>query len=429
MGVPEMSLINKMLQDLEQRHSDAGAKDAVFAHVRPAPQRQGMHVAWWIALGLLLILTAAVSWFWGRETAPPSAQPRLALKLDADLNLPKSTLPGSKDAGRSESIPPPAAPAMDVPSYAAASSPGEPRTSPPDPIATALNNAAPVTMAPAETPRAAEPLLASSPPQKLAVVKSAQRGESAKLVPALSAKANPDAAPVVKAIAPPVPAMAATRARQDAADAGKTTGESEPVPNVVKQVKETTPQQRAENEYRRGMLLIQQSRSADGAAALEHALQIDPLHATARQALAGVLMDARRPDEAMRRLQEGLTADRSQTGLAMMYARLQVEKGELRPAIDTLNRTLPYALERADYRAFVAALMQRDGNHREAIDHYLAALKKAPQNGLWWMGIGISLQAENRSGEARDAFSRAKASNMLSPELAAFVDQKLSQLR
>ena len=46
-----------------------------------------------------------------------------------------------------------------------------------------------------------------------------------------------------------------------------------------------------------------------------------------------------------------------------------------------------------------------------------------------WMGLGISLQAENRLPEARDAFSRAKASNTLSAPLLAFVDQKLGQLR
>jgi MSHA biogenesis protein MshN len=112
-----------------------------------------------------------------------------------------------------------------------------------------------------------------------------------------------------------------------------------------------------------------------------------------------------------------------------MLARLQVEKGELKPAIDTLQRTLQSAGDRADYQAFLAALYQRDGRHKEAVDMYVAALRKAPQNGLWWMGMGISLQADNRLQEARDAFGRARAANSLSPELLAFVEQKLAQLR
>jgi MSHA biogenesis protein MshN len=45
------------------------------------------------------------------------------------------------------------------------------------------------------------------------------------------------------------------------------------------------------------------------------------------------------------------------------------------------------------------------------------------------MGLGISLQAANRLPDARDAFGRAKASNALSPELLAYVEQQLNQLR
>jgi MSHA biogenesis protein MshN len=53
----------------------------------------------------------------------------------------------------------------------------------------------------------------------------------------------------------------------------------------------------------------------------------------------------------------------------------------------------------------------------------------APRAGLWWMGMGISLQADNRSAEALDAFRRAKSAGGLSPDLLAFVDQRMKQLQ
>ena len=112
----------------------------------------------------------------------------------------------------------------------------------------------------------------------------------------------------------------------------------------------------------------------------------------------------------------------------MIVARLQVEKGDQQAAITTLQRSLPYALERAEYRAFLAALLQREGRHKEAIEHYLAAVRKTPQSGLWWMGLGISMQADSRDAEAREAFTHARETQSLSPELQAFVDQKLKQL-
>lgn len=45
------------------------------------------------------------------------------------------------------------------------------------------------------------------------------------------------------------------------------------------------------------------------------------------------------------------------------------------------------------------------------------------------MGLGISLEAMGKQQEARDAYQRAKATGVLSVELAAFVEQKLRQLQ
>jgi MSHA biogenesis protein MshN len=112
----------------------------------------------------------------------------------------------------------------------------------------------------------------------------------------------------------------------------------------------------------------------------------------------------------------------------MLLARLQVERGDVPLALETLQKTLPYAGELADYQSFVAALQQRQSHHEEAVAHYQIALKLAPNNGLWLMGMGISLQALQRKEEARDAYLRALATNSLSAQLQAYVQQKLKEL-
>ena len=58
-----------------------------------------------------------------------------------------------------------------------------------------------------------------------------------------------------------------------------------------------------------------------------------------------------------------------------------------------------------------------------------AALRLKPDTGVWWLGLAISLQAAHRSPEAQDAYRRAKSTNNLNPELAAFADQRLRQLQ
>jgi MSHA biogenesis protein MshN len=200
-------------------------------------------------------------------------------------------------------------------------------------------------------------------------------------------------------------------------------------PALTKDIQVLTPPQQAENLFRKAILSLEQGNTAAAQVALEQALQHDPRHAAARQTLAGLLLDAKRAPAAIDLLQAGLKLDPAQAGMAMILARIQVEKGEIGAALDSLQRSLPYAAERADYQAFMAALLQRQNRHTEAIEHYRQALRKAPENGLWWMGVGISLRAAARPGEARDAFERAAASNALSPQLRAFVEQQAQQLR
>ena len=82
----------------------------------------------------------------------------------------------------------------------------------------------------------------------------------------------------------------------------------------------------------------------------------------------------------------------------------------------------------ADYHAFLAGALQREQRHKEALVQYAAALRSAPENGVWLMGLGMSLQAEKRHGEALDAFQRAKVSGMLTAPLMSFVERKIEQL-
>lgn len=390
-----MSLINQMLQDLEARRSEGAGSDMFGQQIRAVPeQRRSMHPAWWAVLVLAVICCGLLAWLLLRQPAQNPAQtPHLPLKLDADLAVrqPTSVAPAATtSAGGAPQGP--AAPAPATAQPAAAAQTQSPPSIPPSPL--------PLPSAPSSN--------------------SAAEGRTDQ--PAVPAPAR-------AATAPP-PVAADSGHKDDARAKGESApGAQEPTPVVRKQVREATPQQRAENEYRKALALIEQGRGSDALGGLEHALKLDARHAGARHALIGVLLDQQRSEEAARLAREGLAGEPAQPGLAMILARLQIENGELRIAIDTLERSLPYAGDRADYLAFLAALLQRDERHKQAAEHYMQALQRAPQNGVWWMGLGISLQADRRLAEAMDAFRRARASNSLTPELLAFVETRLGQLQ
>jgi MSHA biogenesis protein MshN len=149
------------------------------------------------------------------------------------------------------------------------------------------------------------------------------------------------------------------------------------------------------------------------------------MHVGARQLLVRLLLEAKRNEDAAQVLQDGLQGQPAQLGWAMTLARLQVDRGDLAGAWQTLDFSLPAAGHNADYQGFAAHVLQRLGRPREAVVHYLNAARLAPGDGRWWLGLGLALEAEGQTGEAREAFLRAKQSGNLSSALSALVEQRL----
>ena len=198
---------------------------------------------------------------------------------------------------------------------------------------------------------------------------------------------------------------------------------------IEKKVRMSTARERAENEYRRALGLVNQGRIQDGITGLRAALSEDAEHAGARLALFGLLVEQQRHEEARALLQEALARDPAQPEFATRLARLQLEGGDVSGAEQTLSKAAGAAVGNAEFRAFHAAVLQRLTLHKEAAAEYQAALRLAPQAGVGWMGLGLSLEADGRSAEAREAYQRARASGALSAELDRFVEQKLRQLQ
>lgn len=367
MGIFPMSLINQMLQELDARQSDASGNSHFGPSIRAVPERRGVHPAWWVALALALVLGGVVMWLLLQPPASEAAA-RLPLKFDAQLTAPTV--------------------AAELP-----------------PVAPAEIVSEPVLPFP---PSVVEEPVAASP----AVI------ETKEVVPAQISSPRTPAKAARAAVEPATPMMPASQRTEP----------EMPVP-VRKEVKELSPQQLAENEFRRALMSMEQGRSAEAIERLERSLKLDPRHVGARQTLIGLLLDDKRHDEAILAAREGLKLDVRLPGLAMILARLQTESGALSAAIDTLQKTLPYAENRADYHALFAALLQRDRQHGKAAEQYLLALRQEPQNAVWWMGLGISLQAEQRTADAKQAYTRAREAGNLSAELLAFVEGRLKQLQ
>lgn len=365
-----MSLINDMLRNIEAKRPDDPARQSLQREIRALPPAKSGS-GWPFKALLLLGLPFAVA---------------LALHGNGML-LPLLGLEEGKQA-----------PVPVVPTAVAVA-----------PVPAAAPQAAPEAVLDASTVnRKIEPNLENDLrlAQKLAVVPT----------PAASVLPVPD--PVAP---PPAPSPVA------APDAAKAmpTGHTGPV-RIEKSPVMSTPRDRADAEYRKAENAMTAGRSTEAVEGFKAALKQDPLYVQARQMLLRQLLEMRKTDEAMLILQEGIEQQPAQTGWAMSLARLQLEHNDLAAADRTLARSQAYAEASADYAGFQGHLKSRLGAHRQAVAHYQRAARLAPNEGRWWLGLGLALEADGKVTEAREAFRRSVATNTLSADLAAVAQQHLN---
>ena len=397
-----MSLINKMLQDLDRRHAMAGADQAVpprqvraVEHAHP-----GREWFWRSVAALMLAAVGWVGWIVYQVQARPLAT-ELAFRAAEEAR------------SRKPVIAPAPAPA---PAFVPAS--------------------APATVAPAPP---AEPAQAGVPFETLKIAQSIEtpitepvpRAAANAKSAAESLKTKPVAVPVVA-----VPARAdPTEGRKAPASLSLDVPPARVLPapvsagRVEKRDRVRTPAERAEAEYRRAVTLLNQGRASEAEEGLFAALAQEPAHEAARQALVALLFEQRNLDAARRILQDGLAINPAQPTFAMGLARIFVERRELPAALGALDGAAGAAAGNGEFHALRGTVLQRLARHREAAEAYQHALRIQPANPQAWIGLGISLEALAQKPEAAEAFRRSLAAGPASAELRSFAEQRVRALQ
>lgn len=383
-----MSLINKMLQDLEARNDAAAGKkpkDPAYHDLRPVNAPSPLRSRRNMAPVLVLIAVAAAGvlvWLRGPEVVAEVIidESRRLLALIPDIlekEKPLDTRVIAKRAAikEAETAPPPA-------------------TKPPAPRAGPEHKTA-KTVSPPPVPAGARPK------DIKAVVPKAQ---------------TPPPAPVVR------PKIASSRitVRQ---------GDAESPGLVEKNIKPMSPEEEAENNYRQAAAYLQQGRRGDAENGLRAALAANHAHAPARELLAGLALQNGRTLEAQQLLEEGLQKNPKHYSFAQFLARLYVDQGAEQKALALMEGAAEAGAADPAFLAFLGALYQRAGRHADAVAAYTKAVTLRPDEGRWWLGLGISLEAEKNLAAASDAYTRAQQSGALDQNLQRYVEQRLTAIK
>ncbi|MDF2465681.1 MAG: hypothetical protein K0Q43_3916 [Ramlibacter sp.] len=443
-----MSLINKLLQDLEQRQAGTENNAPISVgvqSVRRAPRRGG-----WMVAAMLILPVAAAAGLWAVMSKGPVPPVTMA---KAPATVAPAPVVAAAPVAAPAPVPLPAAPATVVSTVEAKPAVAKvepPKVEPkvevakvevakvevvktPEPVVAPVAKAATPVVAPA--PKAVVTAAVEKP---TAVVALASPKPETKPEPKAELKPDPKAIPdskiagmypgvVKKPLNDPAAAMVT------AADK-PTTVADRPVAKLTvaaeaQSQKTFTPRQQSDNLYKQAVMHAQQGQGKDARELLSKSLEAAPQNVAARQLLAGLLVEANKLPEALTLLRDGVKVSPDQSAMWMNLARLQLEFGDANAATATLEQGMTPAGEDAQYNAFYAVLMQRAGRHDAALKHFLVALRSDPSMPNWLVGAGISMQALGRDTDAVEAFQRAKDGGQLPAAFTNFVDQRLAQLK
>lgn len=389
-----MSLINKMLRDIESRQPQTEAPrpapvKPVYQDLRPTAHSLGRRSSSRIvSIAIGLTLVASITYYaWQREQgAAPMAH----------------TIPAAP-AQTAKSAPTPS-PTPFVP--AAVTTKVEP-TSPPAVVETA---AAPAPSVPEADKAVAVPSgLQSMPVERVSTVTAEPPAASPTATALAVSKPVPPAKPIK-----PIPVAADTAGAEAS--------------SIDKRVRPLSAEEKAESDYRQAARWLDQGRPHDANRLLAQVISTHPQHTRARELLIALALQNGRTREAQQLLEEGVRLVPKHYPFVYLSARLQVEQGADGQALSLLERAASLAQGDADYQSLLAALYQRQGRHGDAVAAYRRTVELRPHDARAWVGLGISLEVERELDAARISYQRARDLGDLPPALARHASQRLAQL-
>lgn len=394
-----MSVINKMLRDLDQRQDRPaspsspavspaqaalrqGTSSISFGTSPGTPKAGGRTRVGMVLAALLCVAAAAGGWLWWQ--ANPSSQ-GLAPAPSVTAAMPAAAPVAAAPASEAASAPTTAASAVAV-----AADPATPDTATATPAADAPANAMTLRMESSLSARRALDALLSTP------------------TPA-APHAAPPAPPMVPAAATP-PTPVATIA------AGERT-KTRPV--VAASMASPTP-------------------AGDAAPALQRQQQAG----SDAMAQAQSLWNSGSHDAAMDLMQQSIAAaERSaKTGsgsagsavlnpLVREMARMQLAEGRFGAVWEMLTRLEPLLGNQADLWAIRANAAQRLGRHQDSVHAYMMALQSRPDEQRWLLGTAVSLAALGQTSSAAEMAEKARAVGPVSKDILAYLRQTGVPLR
>lgn len=197
---------------------------------------------------------------------------------------------------------------------------------------------------------------------------------------------------------------------------------------LVKTLHQPHPVNPVDKMLSEGLSLYESGQVTEGLDKLYATVKSDASHVRARATLAVILVEQMKSELAISLLEDGLRQYPEQSAWSRLLARIHMDAGNLVLAREALSRNVPAIASDPDYHALYAAVLQKLAVHIDAAMIYRNLVNVQPDNGLWWMGLAISLEAISRNKDALFAYRNALNGQSLTPETHRYIVERIRYL-
>lgn len=393
-----MSVVNKMLQDLEQRDEGAGGESADYQPPGSSGSRKFTLIA-------VLLVATVVFYFLLRAIEPSQLDDIMAL---ISSEKPRPVAQTKKVSVNSE---------LDKMMPA--------KTSHPDP------NPVPVTSTP--------PNLTTNNPADNSATLTATAAETPETqatpeTPATQGNASGGVAPAPGFDDSVVDASADVRVLLNASNAPPqpiSQGSGETPPSGALRVSRTeavTPEDQITNLLALGMEAAKNQAFGKAIAAFDAILELDPTRHDVRKRLSVVLYSQNRDKQVVSLLRDGIQLSPDRADLRLMLGRLWHRQKKTRELYEVLQPMDPNVEDNSEYLELKASAATELGLYSEAASLYERLANHSPEQSRWWLGFAIALDKQGNARDALEAYLRASELQQLPASVTEFVNKRIAVL-
>lgn len=161
---------------------------------------------------------------------------------------------------------------------------------------------------------------------------------------------------------------------------------------------------------------------------LRSILVLDPLEMNSRKKLAALLFSTDQFSEAQKVLSQGISQTPADSSMRLMLSRLFFKLDDNESAFKVLSDHPYNSLANDDLVSFRAALAEKIGQYGNAQKDYQLLVQRNPRDAKWWLGLGVSQDKQRLNKQAISSYQQAQSLNQLSQKVNSFMTTRIQLL-